>query len=310
MKKTRFVSFISIGFLIAIVGSSFKIETTGPASCNRPFYSTNVLGSKFAIVSPGTGAPDNPKGTCNGCHKSYSDNSGPGTLALDIGNGITKYEAGKTYTITVSINQVSITAFDFEITNRDQSGSKSAVGSFIITDNARTKLTNGNFGGAGVDYVEATACGIDAISKGTNQWTCEWKAPATNVGNITFYLGAIAANFNNATTSDYTYSKTLQLQPSVTGINNIAEEIEFNVYPNPCSENLSINYNLKKEADVIIKIIDLKGRHTNILFDEKENVGAHHYNFNLSNKKYSPGIYFLQVNIDNETIHHKLLLID
>ena len=205
---------------MAMVSSAFREGQTGPSHktegvCDGPFYTGNVLGAGFSILGPGgAGAPDEA-GTCgrSGCHNT-TDNTGPGTLTLDIGGGVTEYVPGQTYPVTVTIDQSSVIAFDFEITNRPQSGGTSAAGNFILTDNIRTKKTNGSFGGAGNNYVEGTACGIDAVSPGHNQWTFNWQAPSVPAGNITFYLGVVAANFNNQPTGDKTYSTTKQLQYS------------------------------------------------------------------------------------------------
>ena len=306
-RKSTFVLILSIGVLVAIVSSAFRSaqekSNKSQLACNGPFYLTNVLGSGFSILSPGTGAPG--QGTCNNCHTTYANNSGPGVLTLNIGGGITQYVPGQTYTVTVTISQSSITAFDFQLTNRPASGGTVAVGNFLITDASRTMLTNGNFGGSGsgINYVEGTACGVDVTSPGNNQWTFNWKAPTNAVGNITFYLGAIAANFNNQNTGDYTYSKTLQLS-AVTGINDLDAMIDCNLYPNPASQFASVEIEFNRAVSFEISLTNILGEK---LFLESV-TESKSVQRTIPLIKFPDGIYFIGIKTEQGTINKKLII--
>ena len=313
-KKSTFILALSCAVSATMIISSFRAAEDGGSYkeemiCNGPFYTSNVLGSTFAILGPGGAGAPNEAGTCGrsgGCHNTV-DNSGPGTLTIDIGGGATQYVPGQTYTVTVTIDQSGITAFDFEVTNRASTSTTNAVGTFLITDAARTKKTSGYFGGAGSNYVEGTACGVDVISSGHNEWTFDWKAPTTAVGNITFYLGAVAANFNNSQSGDYTYSKKVVLQ-GPTGINDLDDVIDFKQYPNPVTEHFFVDFTLNKECNVAIKMFDIAGRETSVLLSEKEKPGKYHHSFNVSGKNYTPGFYVIQTSIDGQVSGHKLLI--
>ena len=168
-RRSSLISTLSFGLVIFLLSSSFK-KTELSTTCSGPFYTGNPFGASFSILGPGgAGAPDEP-GTCgrSSCHNT-TDNSGPATFSLDFGSAVadTQYVPGKTYTLIITVDQPNINVFNFEITNRSQSGGSNAAGTFIITDPTRTKKTNGNFGGGGNNYVEGTACGIDALSNGT-----------------------------------------------------------------------------------------------------------------------------------------------
>ena len=304
-KKTSLLFIICSALAVFIVGTAFTNLKT-PVACTGIFYTTNALGPGFAILAPGTGAPNNSNGTCHGCHTTYANNSGPGVFTLDIGGGITQYVPGQSYLVTVTLTQASTIAMDFEVTNRDQVSSN-AKGVFTITDPQRTQKTNGNFGGAGVDYVEGTACGVDVISSGYNQWTFSWTAPTTGVtGNITFYAAAVAANFNNQNTLDYTYSTTKVLS-AVAGINEADAVSDLNLFPNPATENFTLDYTLNAESKVEIKLVDLQGKLIDVLFSSNEKQGKQHHEFAVK-KKYAAGTYFIQINANNKTTTQKLFI--
>ncbi len=312
-RKINFILIFSFSFLIFVISSSFKNNNKNLAfpPCTGPFATTNILGSGFAILGPGGAGAPGEGGTCGrgGCHNTV-DNTGPATtFSLNIGGGVTQYVPGQTYTVTVTIAQAAIIAFDFEVTNRPAAGGANATGTFVLTDATRTRKSNGSFGGAGNNYVEGTYCGVDQLSPGFNQWSFNWTAPAVAVGNITFYLGVVAANFNNQATGDFTYSLSKVLTPGLLGVNEMNnDKTNFNLYPNPTAENITVDYHLKNESNVSIKIMDVKGAQVDLLLTEKENSGDHQHNFNLNSKKYSAGIYFVQVAVDDKIITRKLFV--
>ncbi len=306
-KRTNFILLLFVGLITFIVSSSF-ITTT--VACGGPFQTGNALGNGFAILGPGGAGAPGEGGTCGrgGCHN-VTDNTGAGSVTLDIGGGATQYIPGQTYTITVTATHPSVIAIAFEVTNRPQSGGSNAIGTFSISDATRTKKTNGSFGGAGNNYVECTACGVDVLSSGYNQWTFNWTAPITATGNITFYLGVVAANFNNQPTGDFTYSTTkLLTQGSGVGLNEITNAGEFAMYPNPAHEKLNITYTLKKESDVTIKIVDIRGSLVDVLLTEKQSAGDYKQDLNLNSKKYPQGIYFVHLSIDDKVTYRKLFI--
>ena len=90
--------------------------------------------------SPGgkTGSPGDGGATCTQCHSGTAQAQG-GLITTNI--PFTGYEAGQTYTITVSANMSGISKYGYELTAEDASGIKK--GTFIITDPSRTKTING-----------------------------------------------------------------------------------------------------------------------------------------------------------------------
>lgn len=210
-----FGAIVVAALLSAFTTASGTVAVQGAAECSGPFYNFNALGPGFSILAPGTGAPGNG-GTCASCHTSYADNSGPGVLTFEVGNGITEFLPGQTYPVKITLSQVNVNAMNFQLTTRDEGSSTAVAGTFSLTEPVRTKLTNGNFGGAGKTYVEGTACGIDVLTLGYNEWNLLWKAPDNPQGDVTFYLGAVAADFNNHQSGDHCYSTQLTISEAST----------------------------------------------------------------------------------------------
>ena len=163
--------------------------------------------------SPGgkTGSPGDGGATCTQCHTGTAQAQG-GLITTNI--PFTGYEAGQTYTITVSANMSGISKYGYELTAEDASGIKQ--GTFVITDPSRTKTANG---GKAVTHTSGgTIANSNAIS-----WSADWTAPAVGSGSISFYTALNATNSNGSTSGDqiYTSSRTVSehvANPQIVGV--------------------------------------------------------------------------------------------
>ncbi len=151
--------------------------------------STGSIGGKTG--SPGDGA------TCVECHIG-SPNPITGWISSNIPTE--GYTPGQTYQITATGTHNGVVRFGFELTAENTSGSK--VGTFIITDPTRTKLTNIN------NAVTHTFNGITPTGN-TNSWSMNWTAPPNDIGQVRFYAAFNAANGDNNTTGDVIYTSNL-----------------------------------------------------------------------------------------------------
>jgi hypothetical protein len=77
------------------------------------------------------------------------------------------------------------------------------------------------------------------------------------------------------------------------------------MYPNPViGKNLNLAFDLKKNANVEIALVDLTGREVLNLENSYESMGSKNYNFNLP--EINNGIYFVQVRINDSRISKKI----
>jgi len=143
--------------------------------------------------------------SCTGCH-SGSANSGPGNINYLIGNGTSTYSPNELFAIVFSMDEEDVNQFGFQ-TVALKSSNNSNAGTFSLTDEENTRLMLG----LGRAYVGHTVCGADVDPPGSIQWSFNWQAPGSDVGDINFYLSSLATNHNHSTSGDHTYTQVITL---------------------------------------------------------------------------------------------------
>ena len=182
------------------------------------------------LVGGHTGAPGET--SCTGCHGGTA-NTGPGSLTITLNDTTLLYSPGEVFDATVVMKQVGRDKFGFVGLALKDAGN-TTIGTFTIDDQVRTRT----FNDGARKYVSHTPCGADAVPPDSLSWTFHWKAPATNVGNITLYLAGLAANHNHALSGDDTYTLTVHLVPDsiILGAKNPIAGSSLRLWPNPASE--------------------------------------------------------------------------
>ena len=256
-------------------------------------YKTSSL-CDAPLVGGHTGAPGET--SCTGCHGGTA-NTGPGMLSFDLG-GVTQYVPNQTYTGTVKLKQTGVDKFGF-VSLALMNSNNTTIGAFSLMDTIRTRL----FVDGSRNYVGHTPCGADATPTDSLQWQFKWTAPATNVGNITLYLGSLATNHNHATSGDNTYTSSIVLTPSTTSINEIPGIVsELNVYPNPVSDHLSVSFQVHVSESVSIELVDINGRKIEVFRRELLSPGIIKKSIDIKDKNIKPGIYFMKVWVGDKFI--------
>ena len=95
-------------------------------------------------------------------------------------------------------------------------------------------------------------------------------------------------------------------------LNSIEKFKLYPLYPNPFNSTLSILYDLPEETDVRITIYDLLGKKVKILEDVKKEAGQYHTVWDATDdqgKKVASGIYLCKINLENNTLVRKALLL-
>jgi hypothetical protein len=181
-----------------------------------------------------SGAPGET--TCNDtdCHNSFALNSGTGSITIsspDLTDWA--YVPGTTYTISVTVEQSAINLFGlcFEALkpNGDNAGTLHAgVGTQI------KNKTVGGFQRKSITHNDNTGA-----SANTHTFIFTWDAPATEIGNITFYVAGLAANDNGNETGDRVYSTSQIVTPASVGLNEVMTAgFEKHLYPNPATDRI------------------------------------------------------------------------
>ncbi len=172
-----------------------------------------------------TGAPG--EGTCfaSGCHAAGGgqliENSAAVQLEFSGGN---TYQPGMMKRLTLTISDPQGVVFGFQLSARGPNNEQ--AGELRSVDATTQILTSG-----GIQYIEHTA----PVPGGVFQF--DWVAPATNIGPVTFYVAANAANNNFSNTGDRIHTRSFTIQPGVSqprptiGQNGIVHSATLTVAP-------------------------------------------------------------------------------
>lgn len=188
-------------FAVAIVLTTFGFYV---------FSSGNFVHAK---ISPGpplgfTNAPG--EGNCTGCHYTFALNSGAGKVQI---TGLpASYVVGQSYAVTVTVSHPTARAWGFELTALDPNGTSSTVGTLTPTNLATTLKRESSDSGQQRTYLSHNGeTGVAQGKAGSNSWAFMWTAPASAVGDITFYAVGNAANNQISPEDDYIYTTSVKV---------------------------------------------------------------------------------------------------
>lgn len=250
-----------------------------------------------AAGSPGgkTGAPGDQ--TCTQCH-SGTVQSGTGfqtvVLTNDMGQMVTNYIPGESYTVTVGM--LTLNAKNgFEIValtpTNVQAGSVSVV-------NATTTKTV-MFGGKTRITQKSTGTSL-------NNWSFEWTAPTTNVGDVTFYLATNVSNSNNNDSGDAIRTSQHVIGSSA-GIQENTAKVAINLGYAKTSNSLTIDLTSKLNGEAAINLVDLSGK--SVQFEQLGNVATGNNVLQVKlNNQLPKGVYIAHINVNNNFVSKKIYI--
>lgn len=241
-----------------------------------------------------TGAPG--EGTCVTCHAGAALNSGTGSVAISLGSGITTYIPGNTYTVTVTGMGSSVPKYGFQATAQ-QTSDGSQVGTFTAGTGSKVSVV------ASKSYVEQSS------TSSTGVWTFQWQAPATNVGEVKFYVAGNSAENPGGTGGDNIYSSVLTLTAeNSTSAVSVDTNTGLSVFPNPASDNVTVSFYSTNAETASITVLDLTGKTVATIADGQSfSAGLSTVNFNTS--ALSKGNYLVSVQTGKNVQTAKLVVV-
>ena len=90
-------------------------------------------------------------------------------------------------------------------------------------------------------------------------------------------------------------------------MDELTNNLNFNVYPNPADEITNINFNLINKEKVSLKVFDVVGREITSVYNGELAAGEHQYTLNNSSNL-SAGVYFVTLNIGGQNFSKKLIV--
>jgi uncharacterized protein (TIGR03437 family) len=159
----------------------------------------SVGASSIAPPASHTGAPGEQTCGTAGCH---NGGGAGGTLTL-TGLPPIGYVLNEPYDVTVSLAQAGRARFGFEMTAIDSQGNP--AGTWDNLEPSRIDIVPGFVGNKRRLYPGHKQAGTIPNGNGQSTWVLRWKAPAQNIGPVTFYVAGNAANGDGSTSGDSIY---------------------------------------------------------------------------------------------------------
>jgi hypothetical protein len=283
MKKTIVIclAFVAIGFFM-----SFDIT------------SSNGIAGR-------TGSPGETACNVSGCHSGnpLNDVGGSITLSAPTLTGF-QYVLGQTYAISVTISRPGVSLYGFGFEALTTAGAN--AGTLLITDAVTTTTKNATIAGNSRKSVVHKLNG--GATANTHTFTFNWMAPATNVGNVTFYFAGNAANGNGLTSGDFIYKASQVVTPAPVGIaEKNTPNFSLSVFPNPASESATISYILPADSKVTAKLVSLTGQVVEAFYTENQIAGKQEQKLEL-NPTLSNGIYLISLEVNGAQSFKKLII--
>ncbi len=292
MKKTYIVTFIFLGLCSYIALNSFILKTAGmhPSSTGAP--------GELTCANAQTG--------CHSDANVTNDNSNiVNTFAYSAADS--SYIPNQTYTIILKAKKAGIAKFGFGMVAL-QNSNTSNMGTWVVTDVARTHTITGTGSLSSRKYITHSTNGTPAFSAGLGQWSFQWTAPSSNVGNITFYYATNCTNNNNKSLGDQLFLSSFQIHPSKgTSITEFINEENFKAVLNPVSHQLILHYSLIKDCEIAINLFDALGKEIKNINPTMKTMGEYSDTIDLS-KETATGMYFVNVNINNQILTKKIMV--
>ena len=164
-----------------------------------------------------SGAPGD-NGTCTACHGGIANTNG-GNVTATFSSGTTYTPGGGPVSITVNVTDTNA-SHGFQMTARlasnltnGQAGRfDTGSGTIVLCDDGSNRSAPKNGGNCPMNFpVEF----IDHSTPRTGAWTFTWTPPATNAGNVHFYIAGNAVNGNgSADDGDHVYTNSYVLTPA------------------------------------------------------------------------------------------------
>lgn len=257
-------------------------------------------GHRFASGSPvaKTGAPGEQN--CTSCHSgtALSGASENNFILLNSSpSPTTTYLPGATYTATLTMSS-SPAKKGFQSIALD--GTNAMAGSFTAS-----AFTNVTTSGAN-QYINHTS---SSNTSSVNTWTWTWIAPATNVGDVTFYVASNKANNNGLNSGDEIYLSQHVIAISPVAGTSELEEVKTNFTAGyaPSSNSLVMNFNSLSAGNIFINLVDLNGRSVFTHDLGTAQIGENKQTIKLPSDLKN-GIYVANVFVNNKAMSAKVMV--
>ncbi len=256
-------------------------DATGCAS------STSVVVGTVPNLGGGFEALSNV--SCNG--------EGDGSVSINVSGGTMPY----TYNWSNGDTSEDITGLgpdSYGCTVTDANGCTVSVGPFPVDEpdvlgatGAVTNASGGNANGA-IDL---------SVSGGTSPFMYNWSNGATTEDVTDLAAGPYSCTVTDANGCETIFNDEVANTINSIDLNNI---VNFNMYPNPASDDIQIEINLEKAMDVEVQIMQASGQV--VLENNAYNISE--YKKELDLETLAPGVYMVKFTIGQGVMMKRLVI--
>jgi hypothetical protein len=306
MKKFTRIGLMStfmgvVGLTTAFHFSSFTLTSSDDprqfATCDG--LQKNSNGTQTALTQSVPDQQPSPSGTCSGCHSGGSTTPSV-TISANPAFGVgDTYVPGQTYTITYQVTGYSKFGFDLEM-NDGNTASSMTAGTLSAVSNTRYTAKPYNRYPANITHNSPVSSSSSAVF--------QWVAPSTPT-TVYLFSNALGVNGTGGTGGDKETFKNMVLTPEGTnGISNIEIQSIKGVYPNPSSDNITVEYQISKKGNLKMEILSLNGQLVRVVSNETVSVGIYSKTINIA--QLEKGSYFIKLTSENDDSQIKRFVVE
>ncbi len=201
-----------------------------------------------------TGSPLS-SGACNvdGCHDDGVFNPSVSIELLKDNIAVDKYIPGETYNmkVTITASQGTPEAYGFQaVALKDANDGAAGTWGSIPAGMQSIMLTNAR------TYVEHSE-----PNTSSNSFECEWIAPQSGTGDVTFYAAGNAVNDDNDSSGDGAQAAQLSItEENPDGAKEVQLLSGFTIFPNPVQEVLNFKISSRYAGEFDLRVVDVNGK--------------------------------------------------
>ncbi len=213
----------------------------------------------------------------------------------------TTSEADVFITPSYNISSVSTPSMIFRISAAERGGEPNDQLRVYTSNNCgQTWILRKSW--TGDDLITAGYYSSEFVPTETSQWSelAVGLSGVSSQDNVRFKFEFIAGEVgsNNLYLDDIRIGEAL-------AIGSLANLVDLNIFPNPASSSLSLEFNMEKPGFAQIRLLDMLGK--NVLTPLNTKVQNGIQNFNLDISSISSGIYMVELEIEGVKYHKKLV---
>lgn len=108
--------------------------------------------------------------------------------------------------------------------------------------------------------------------------------------------------------TDTLFSATIPFTTlTATGVQERNKSIQFNLFPNPASQTLFVNFNSDESSPLTILLNSIDGKTHQTLVNSSTSIGDQRYEFDIT--QFPEGLYLISIQTNKGTEHQKILLV-